>query len=63
MLGLKETSAPFRSGRVTAVQVWMTKALFSQLLDEVKRGQTIVVLRRGKPVACIATARTIRCRG
>jgi hypothetical protein len=49
MPGLKETSAPFRSGRGTGVQASVTKAHFSWLLAEVKRGQTIVILRHGKP--------------
>lgn len=53
MLGVKEASAPFRSGHVTEVQASVAKAHFSHLPDEVGRGQPIVILRLGKPVARI----------
>lgn len=49
--GFGEASAPFRRGNVTEVQASVAKAHFSQLLDEVERGQTIVILRHGKPIA------------
>ena len=51
--GFGEASAPLRRGDVTEVQASVAKAHFSQLLDEVERGQTIVILRHGKPVARI----------
>ena len=40
-------------GDVREVQASAAKAHFSQLLDEVERGTTIVVLRHGKPIARI----------
>ncbi len=49
--GFGEASAPFRRGNVTEVQASIAKAHFSQLLDEVERGRTIVILRHGKPIA------------
>ncbi len=49
--GLAEDAAPFERGSVTEVQASVAKTHFSQLLDEVERGQTIVILRRGKPIA------------
>ncbi|MGA8400398.1 MAG: type II toxin-antitoxin system Phd/YefM family antitoxin [Stellaceae bacterium] len=51
--GFGEAPAPFRRGGVTEVQASVAKAHFSQLLDAVERGQTIVILRHGKPVARI----------
>lgn len=51
MSGFREAPAPFRRGNVTEVQASVAKTHFSQLLDEVERGQTIVILRHGKPVA------------
>ena len=57
--GFGESAATFRRSesfhpeRVHEVQASVAKAHFSQLLDEVERGATIVVLRHGKPVARI----------
>jgi prevent-host-death family protein len=51
--GFAEDAAPFQRGNVTEVQASVAKTHFSQLLDEVERGQTIVILRHGKPVARI----------
>ena len=51
--GFGEATAPFQRGDVTEVQASVAKTHFSQLLDEVERGQTIVILRHGKPVARI----------
>ena len=57
--GFGESAAIFRRNeavqpqRVHEVQPSLAKAHFSQLLDEVERGATIVVLRHGKPVARI----------
>jgi prevent-host-death family protein len=51
--GFGEATAPFRRGNVTEVQASVAKTHFSQLLDEVERGQTIVILRHGKPIARI----------
>lgn len=51
--GFGEDAAPFRRGDVTEVQASVAKTHFSQLLDEVERGQSIVILRHGKPVARI----------
>jgi prevent-host-death family protein len=51
--GFAEDAAPFQRGNVTEVQASVAKTHFSQLLDEVERGQTIVILRHGKPVACL----------
>jgi len=51
--GFAEDAAPFRRGNVTEVQASVAKTHFSQLLDEVESGQTIVILRHGKPVARI----------
>jgi prevent-host-death family protein len=57
--GFGESAAIFRRNeavqpqRVHEVQASVAKAHFSQLLDEVERGATIVVLRHGKPVARI----------
>ena len=57
--GFGESAAVFRRNqafqpeRVHEVQASVAKAHFSQLLDEVERGTTIVILRHGKPVARI----------
>ena len=51
--GFGEATAPFQRGDVTEVQASVAKTHFSQLLDEVERGRTIVILRHGKPVARI----------
>lgn len=51
--GFGETAVPFKSGDSRQVRASDAKAHFSQLLDEVERGQTIVILRHGKPVARI----------
>ncbi len=40
-------------GEVHEVQASIAKTHFSQLLDEVERGATIVVLRHGRPIARI----------
>jgi prevent-host-death family protein len=49
--GFAEDAAPFQRGNVTEVQASVAKTHFSQLLDEVERGKTVVILRHGKPVA------------
>jgi prevent-host-death family protein len=49
--GFAEDVAPFQRGNVTEVQASVAKTHFSQLLDAVERGQTIVILRHGKPIA------------
>jgi prevent-host-death family protein len=49
--GFGEAAAPFQRGNVTEVQASVAKTHFSQLLDQVERGRTIVILRHGKPVA------------
>lgn len=49
--GFAEDAARFQRGKVTEVQASVAKTHFSQLLDEVERGQSIVILRHGKPVA------------
>jgi prevent-host-death family protein len=51
--GFAEDAAPFQRGNVTEVQASVAKTHFSQLLDEVERGRTIVILRHGKPIARI----------
>ena len=51
MTGFKDAAVPFQRGNVTEVQASVAKAHFSQLLDEVERGRTIVILRHGKPIA------------
>ena len=51
--GFAEDAAPFQRGAETEIQASIAKTHFSQLLDEVERGRTIVILRRGKPVARI----------
>jgi len=51
--GFGEAATPFRGGEARRLQASDAKAHFSQLLDEVERGQTIVILRHGKPVARI----------
>ena len=60
--GFGEAPAPFRRGDVTEVQASVAKAHFSQLLDEVERGQTIVILRHGKPVARLVPDEDARMR-
>jgi prevent-host-death family protein len=40
-------------GQTREVQASVAKTHFSQLLDEVERGATIVILRHGRPVARI----------
>jgi antitoxin (DNA-binding transcriptional repressor) of toxin-antitoxin stability system len=57
--GFGESTAVFRRGepsqsqQVREVQASVAKTHFSQLLDEVERGATIVVLRHGKAIAHI----------
>jgi prevent-host-death family protein len=54
--GFVEEAAGFRRGepgQVREVQASVAKTHFSQLLDEVERGATIVVLRHGRVVARI----------
>jgi prevent-host-death family protein len=52
--GFSESAPAFqRREQVREVQASVAKTHFSQLLDEVERGATIVVLRHGKPVARI----------
>lgn len=62
MRGFKEAADPFRRGNVTEVQASVAKTHFSQLLDEVERGETIVILRHGKPVARIVPDEEARMR-
>ena len=45
--------APGQQGDVQEVQASVAKTHFSQLLDEVERGATVVVLRHGRPIARI----------
>jgi prevent-host-death family protein len=55
--GFGETAGRFERGgagsrgELREVQASVAKAHFSQLLDEVERGATIVILRHGRPVA------------
>lgn len=49
--GFDEAAAPFRRGEVHEVQASVAKTHFSQLLDAVERGETIVILRHGKIAA------------
>jgi prevent-host-death family protein len=52
--GFSESAVPFQAHtEVREVQASVAKTHFSQLLDEVERGTTIVVLRHGKPIARI----------
>jgi len=51
--GLAEEAAAFRRGEAREVQASVAKTHFSQLLDEVERGATIVILRHGRSVARI----------
>jgi prevent-host-death family protein len=57
--GFGEDASPFRRSetaraeQVREVQASVAKTHFSQLLDEVERGTTIVVLRHGRPIARI----------
>ena len=62
MSSFREAPAPFRRGNVIEVQASVAKAHFSQLLDEVERGQTIVILRHGKPVARLVPDEEARMR-
>ncbi len=40
-------------GEIREVQASLAKTHFSELLDEVERGATIVILRHGRPIARI----------
>jgi prevent-host-death family protein len=54
--GFREEAASFQRselGQIREIQASVAKTHFSQLLDEVERGATIVVLRHGRPVARI----------
>jgi prevent-host-death family protein len=54
--GFGEEALPFKHGSIgqlQEVQASVAKTHFSQLLDEVERGRTIVILRHGRPVARI----------
>jgi len=54
--GFHEEAVAFQRGdpgQIREVQASVAKTHFSQLLDEVERGTTIVILRHGRPVACI----------
>ena len=57
--GFDESTALFRRGgssqseQVREVQASVAKTHFSQLLDEVERGATVIILRHGKSVARI----------
>jgi prevent-host-death family protein len=44
---------PASQHQLREVQASVAKTHFSQLLDEVERGQTIVILRHGQPIARI----------
>jgi prevent-host-death family protein len=50
------------AGQVREVQASVAKTHFSQLLDEVERGQTIVILRHGRPIARIVPDQEERMR-
>jgi prevent-host-death family protein len=56
---LAEEAAAFRhkdgagAGQHREVQASVAKTHFSQLLDDVERGETIVILRHGRPIARI----------
>ena len=41
------------------VQASTAKAQFSELLDDVERGETVVITRHGKPVARIVRDRSL----
>jgi prevent-host-death family protein len=43
--------SPAQAGNVREVQASVAKTHFSQLLDEVERGATVVILRHGRPIA------------
>ena len=55
--GFRESSSPFKRGDAAPrqepreVQASVAKAHFSQLLDQVERGQSFVILRHGRPIA------------
>jgi prevent-host-death family protein len=55
--GFGEAAAPFErpqpapQHQLREVQASVAKTHFSQLLDAVERGETIVILRHGRPVA------------
>jgi prevent-host-death family protein len=52
--GLREDPTPFRpksAGSMREVQSSAAKTHLPQLLDEVERGATIVITRRGRPIA------------
>ena len=51
--GFGEDAAAFTRGEAREVQASVAKTHFSQLLDAVERGTTIVILRHGKPIARI----------
>jgi prevent-host-death family protein len=54
--GFREDAVAFQRGelgQIREVQASVAKTHFSQLLDEVERGATIVVLRHGRSVARI----------
>ena len=60
--GFAEPAPAFQRGDVHEVQASVAKTHFSQLLDEVERGRTIVILRHGKPVARIVPDEDSRMR-
>jgi prevent-host-death family protein len=47
------TSQIDRSKYMKKIQSSVAKAQFSELLDEVERGETVVITRHGKPIAWI----------
>ena len=51
--GFAETAPAFQRGGVHEVQASVAKTHFSQLLDEVERGETLVITRHGKAIARI----------
>jgi prevent-host-death family protein len=54
--GFGEDGSAFQRGEpshLREVQASVAKTHFSQLLDEVERGATIVILRHGRPIARI----------
>jgi prevent-host-death family protein len=48
-----ERPGPAQQRQLREVQASIAKTHFAQLLDEVERGATIVILRHGRPVARI----------
>jgi antitoxin (DNA-binding transcriptional repressor) of toxin-antitoxin stability system len=57
--GFRESPAPFEGGTAASredlreVQASVAKTHFSQLLDEVERGASFVILRHSRRIACL----------